>query len=514
MTPRFLQRPIVLALLPLLAACAAPRPVQEVPPLPPTPAVSAPEPPPSPPADRSIVYKGTGVVVRGEQPGGALPPSPPPPRGPAGGPVVLNFEGADLREVVRNILGDILNASYTIDPNVGGQVTIRTTGGIPRDALPATLETLLRMNGATMVYEGNLWKILPQSAAIRGNVTPQLGNSSRALPAGFSVQIVPLKYVGAAEMAKLLEPFAKDAQAVRPDITRNLLILSGTELELRHLRETIDTFDIDWMAGMSAGIFTLQNADVKSVAQEIDKVIGDKNAGPFAGVLRIIPIERMNALLIISPNAEYIEQAKKWIERLDSGSGEGARFYVYNVQNQRAERIAPLLQQAFTGRSTQTTTQSQPTLAPGTPAGTIVSPPSFTPQPIITPNTPQAAQAAAAPAAAAAAAGSVAAARAIGGEGAGVVRNIQVVADKDQNTILIVATPSEFSIIEQALKKLDVPSRQVMIDVTIAEVKLTDQLTFGVDWVFKGGAPSGRGSGGNFNANTGFNPAVPLPTTT
>src|SRR6185437_8919270 len=132
---------------------------------------------------------------------------------------------------------------------------------------------------------------------------------------------------------------------------------------------------------------------------------------------RIVPIERMNALLIISPNAEYIEQAKKWIERLDSGSGEGARFYVYNVQNQRAEHVAPLLQQAFTGHSTQPTSQAQPTLAPGTPAGTIVSPPSFTPQPIITPNTPQAAQAAAAPAAAAAAAGSVAAARAIGGEG-------------------------------------------------------------------------------------------------
>ena len=85
-----------------------------------------------------------------------------------------------------------------------------------------------------------------------------------------------------------------------------------------------------------------------------------------------------------------------------------------------------------------------------------------------------------------------------GADGVGVVRNIQVVADKDQNTVLIVATPSEYSIIEQALKKLDVPSRQVMIEVTIAEVKLTDTLTFGVDWIFKGGAPSGRGSGGLF----------------
>jgi general secretion pathway protein D len=509
------------ALLPLLAACAAQPPVSDA--VAPAPvsdvkkgyelAEAARASARGPEAERSQLYKGSGVIVRGQDAGGAPPPGPPPPPR-TGGPVVLNFEGADLREVVRNILGDILNQPYTIDPNVGGQVTIRTSSGIQRDALPATLETLLRMNGATMVYEGNLWKIIPQNAAVRGNVTPQLGNSTRALPPGFSVQIVPLKYVGVRDMLRILEPFAKDAQAVRPDELRNLLILSGTETELRHLTETIDMFDIDWMSGMSAGVFTLQNSDVKTVVQELDKVIGDRNTSPFTGILRIIPIERMNALLVISPNPAYIEQAKKWIERLDAGTGEGTRFYVYNLQNQRAERVGPLLQQAFTGQSTQPSGPAAPSVAPGTPAGQIVSPPSFQTQPIVQPNTPQANAAPAAAAALGAVVGAAAGARAIGGEGAGVVRNIQVVADKDQNTVLIVATPSEFAIIEQALKKLDVPSRQVMIEVTIAEVKLTDQLTFGVDWIFKGGAPSGRGSGGNFNrpGQVAFNPAVPLPT--
>ena len=364
-----------------------------------------------------------------------------------------------------------------------------------------------------MVWEGNLWKVVPQTAATRGNVTPQLGNSTRALPAGYSVQIVPLKYVGVRDMLRILEPFAKDAQAVRADEVRNLLILSGTEPELRHLLETIDMFDIDWMSGMSAGVFTLQNADVKSVSQELDKVIGNRDTSPFTGILRIIPIERMNALLVISPNPAYIDQAKKWIERLDSGSGEGTRFYVYNLQNQRAERVGPLLQQAFTGHTTQTTSAGPPTLAPGTPAGQIVSPPSFQTQPTVVPNTPAASAAPAAAAAAGAAVGAAAGARAVGAEGVGVVRNIQVVADKDQNTVLIVATPSEYSIIEQALKKLDVASRQVMIEVTIAEVKLTDTLSFGVDWIFRGAAPSGRGSGGLFQSG-GFNPApvVPVPT--
>lgn len=472
------------------------------------------------------IFRGTGVVVRGQSPGGGLPSAPPREAGP-GGPVTLNFEGADLREVVRNILGDILHQSYEIDPNVGGTVTVRTSSGIPRDALPSTLEMLLRSNGATMVRDGPVWKIVPAASAVRGNVTPQLGNTSRALPQGYSVQIVPLHYIGAAEMAKILEPFAKDAQAVRPDISRNLLILSGTEQELRHLLETIDTFDIDWMKGMSAGIFVLHNADVKTVGQELDKVLGDAKTSVLAGVLRIVPIERMNALLVISPNQQYVDEAQKWIERLDSGSGEGVRFYVYNLQNQRAEHIAPLLQQAFTGKSTAPAAASAPTLAPGTPAGTIVSPPAFQAQPTIAPNQP------ASPASnfgggagggggsnAGEAAASVAAGRgantvrALAGEGGGigVVRNVQVVADKDQNTLLIVATPAEYSVIEQALKKLDVPSRQVMIEVTVAQVTLSDNLQFGVDWLFKGGAPSGRGSGGNFNSNAGFNPAVTLPT--
>ncbi len=300
--------------------------------------------------DKVRIYKGTGVVVKGQQPGGGMPAGAPVQA--TGGGVVLNFEGADLREVVRNILGDILNESYTIDPAVGGQVTIRTSSGIPREALTATLETLLRMNGATMVKEEGLFKIVPTAAAVRGNVTPQLGNMQRSLPPGFSVQIVPLRYAGVREMMRILEPFAKDAAAVRPDDLRNLLILAGGERELRHLRETIEIFDVDWMAGMSVGLFTLQNADVKAVTQELDKAMGDRATSPLTGILRIIPLERLNALLIVTPQPAYLDEAKKWIDRLDQpGYGEGPRFYVFSLQNQRAEKLAPLLTQAFTGRA-------------------------------------------------------------------------------------------------------------------------------------------------------------------
>ncbi len=440
--------------------------------------------------ERARIYKGTGVVVKGQMPGGGLPPG----QGvqpAAGGGVVLNFEGADLREVVRNVLGDILGESYTIDAAVGGQVTIRTSAGISREALPATLEMMLRMNGATMIKEAGVYKIVPSAAAVRGNVTPQLGTSNRALPAGFSVQIVPLRYVGVREMLRILEPFAKDAQAVRADDLRNLIVLAGTELELRHLLQTIEMFDIDWMAGMSAGVFTLQNADVKSVMQEFEKLVGTPQTSPFGGILRVVPIERMNALLVVTPNPQYLEEAKKWIERLDRGGvGEGPRLYVYHMQNSRAEKVAPLLQQAFTGRAAPPTGPPQPSIQPGTPPGTIVSPPAFQPQPggIVTPPPAQVTITPPTP--------PTPAPR----EGTGIVRNLQAVADKDNNTIIVVATPVEYFIIEGALKRLDTPQRQVVIELTIAEVTLNDNLQFGVDFLFRDAAPSGRGFGGNVNA--------------
>ena len=158
---------------------------------------------------------------------------------------------------------------------------------------------------------------------------------------------------------------------MRPDELRNLLILSGTERELKHLIDTIDMFDVDWMAGMSVG--PVHAAERRREVGRPGARQGDRRPqpSPLAGILRIIPIERMNALLVITPQPAYLDEAKKWIERLDQGGGgDGPRFYVYNLQNQRAEKLGPLLQQAFTGRArSRPRRRPRRRVAPGTPAG-------------------------------------------------------------------------------------------------------------------------------------------------
>ncbi|KAB2839710.1 MAG: type II secretion system protein GspD, partial [Burkholderiales bacterium] len=325
-------------------------------------------------SDRSRIYKGSGNLVASPQKDLSAAPASP---GPAED-VSLNFEAADIREVVKNILTDILNEGYMFDPGVNGTVTLRSTKPIPRSALLATLETVLRMNGAALVKEAGVFKIVPAANAQRGSLTPQLGGSGKPLPQGFSVRLVPLSYVGVREMARILDPFVKDAATMRVDDLRNMIILFGTEREHQHLLNTIEMFDVDWMSGMSVGLFTLQSADVKAVNGEIEKIMGDKTAGPLAGILRVMPIERLNALLVITPQPRYLEQIKLWVERLDKGGDSGGtRLFVYNVQNGRADKLAPLLTQAFTGRA-PAAAATPPSLAPGQTPATIASTPQGT----------------------------------------------------------------------------------------------------------------------------------------
>ncbi len=442
--------------------------------------------PPAPPASESALkatdrtpdkprtFPGTGNFVRNK-------PAQPDPR--SAEEVSLNFEATEIRQVAATILSDMLGESFTVHPQVQGTVSLRTVRPIARKDLIATLEMLLRQNGAALVKEDALYKIVPVSIAARGSISPQLGGTGAALRPGYSVLIVPVKFVGAKEMARLIEPFAVDQAAIKVDEVRNLLVLQGTQRELRHLIDTVDTFDVDFLAGMSVGIFPLQGADVKTLVAELDKVFGPAAQGPLAGIVRVIPVERLNALLIVTTQPHYLKIAETWIERLDrmGGAAGGTRLWVYPVQNGKAENLASLLSDIFSGKTSST--PPPPSLAPGmrpttiaTSTGTVPTAGQVTPPATTTP------------------------AQSPGrtsfeGDGTTVSKDVRVIADKDNNALVILASPTDYDKIESAIKKLDVVPRQVLIEVLIAEVTLTDDLEYGIDWFIN--ARSGLSMGGS-----------------
>ena len=422
-----------------------------------------PAPAPAVPTAEARIFPGSGNFVRQ---GPIAPPVPPGPE-----EASLNFESLDVREVAKVILGDYLKQSYTVHPGVTGSVTFRTVRPISmRDLLP-TLEMLLRQNNASVVLEEGIYKILPLTA-VRGSVSPQLGGSPRPIPAGFSVLVVPLKYVGAREMQRLLEPFAAD-NTIRIDEVRNLVIVAGSQRELRHLVDTIDLFDVDWLAGYSIGLFPIKSADVKALVGDLDRIFGAAAQSPLAGVVRVIPIERMNAVLVVTTQARYLEMAKTWVDRIDQagGVGGGNRIFVYQVRNSKAENLAQLIGDLFASRRTTTTT---PTLAPGSRPAEIRTAPFGQPQPPAAQTTTTTATPAAG-----------AATFQMGGVGNS-TSEVRVIADKDTNSLLIVAAQADYEVVLDALKKLDVVRRQVLVEVLLAEVTLTDGLEFGIDWFISG----------------------------
>lgn len=369
---------------------------------------------------------------------------------PETGEVTLNFQNAPISEVVHSILGDILGANYTIDTGVEGSVSMRTTRPVSRDALIPILDNLLRMNEAAVLKSHNMFEIVRMGDGIPAALTPTTRLSSDR---GYQVLIVPLSYIGAKEMAKILEPVKSSKSVVQVDEYRNLLILAGTHSELFNLRDTISIFDVDQLAGMSVGIFRMQNVEAATILDELEKIFGDTAAGPLAGVVRFTILDRLNALMVITPQKKYLADVETWITSLDQAENpHGVNMYVYYVQNGKAEKIAELLTQMFEEKR-RVASVTKSTMAAAQPSD-------------------------------------------ISGEGAGLRENVRVskietgevsiLAYAETNALLISASPTDYLEVEKAVQKLDVLPMQVLIEASIVEVTLGDNLEYGLQWFFTG----------------------------
>lgn len=414
----------------------------------------------------------------------------------AGG-VTLNFENTSLLEVVKVVLGDLLGRSYTIDPAVQGTVTMHSSTPIAREALLPTLEMLLRMNNATVVDDGGLVRILTRDRAVQGHLLPQLGDSSAPLPRGHSVRVVPLAFIAAREMREILEPLADPGNLVRVDTHRNLLILAGGRRELEQLLHTIEVFDVDWMAGMSAALFRPDFVPAATLAEELEKVLGLEAEGPLEGLVRFVVIERLNGLLVLTPRREYLARVGQWVKRLDhAGGGHGERLFVYHVQNGKAVELAEVLTQVFQAEPDTRDQSPAPEIAPGLTPVQITSARAAVATPSPGAGAAVASEQGGATAPDVPGVASRAGAVPVAGDGVALSEGarVRIIADEVNNALLIMARQDQYKQVEAALRQLDIAPLQVLIEATIAEVRLEDQLRQGMEWFLKNSLGSKSGS--------------------
>ena len=392
-----------------------------------------------------------------------------------GDAVMLNFEQAPLADVMHSILGDTLGLDYVIDRPVKGEITIRTRSPIPRDELLPILESLLLSNDVVMMRGPNDRFFVSGPDKIRST----LPGYQSSISGGFTNLIVPLQYIGADEMAEILRPVASDRAFVRIDAARNLLILAGTSLQLEGWLDIIATFDIDQLAGMSVGIFPLDNATVEALFQELEHILGSASGGegaPIGKMVRVMPVERLNSILVVSPRQHYVDQVGDWITKLDSAGDPATEptLHVYEVRNGNAANLASLLSIIYGGGG-----------------GVSAQRPSG-----VAPGLTDAQSGGGATGGFGGAGSAQQPRRSQGGGSLDLGEGVRVVSDDYNNSLLVYAAPQEYRRIESILNKLDVVATQVLIEASIVEVTLIDELEYGLEWAFSnnlGGGDTGSG---------------------
>jgi general secretion pathway protein D len=339
------------------------------------------------------------------------------------------------------------------------------------------------------VQTGDLFKVVPIDQALTAGAMPGVRPLPNAGMPGFGVQVVPLRFISATELGPLLEPFTPPGGTIGVDQNRNLLLLAGSADQLASLRDLVSIFDVDWMRGMSFGLFPLDNASAPELAAELDQVFGGTEAGPLAGVVRVVPIERLNAVLVVSSQPSYLEEAETWVARLDRTSdAEEPQIYVYPVQNARASNLAEVLSGIFGAEAA--TVSGASLLAPGREAVEMQS--EFELGSTGEQTSSEEAEAAVGaelPSRVPSTASSLSPPSTAFGldEEEGGQPATRIIADDSTNSLVISALPADYRKIRDAVERLDTLPLQVMIEATIAEVTLSDQLRYGVEWFFRAG---------------------------
>jgi general secretion pathway protein D len=357
----------------------------------------------------------------------------------------LNLMNVPIRDAAKNILGDTLGLNYFVDDNVNGTITVQTSAPVSKDALTDIFESALLVAGAAIVERDGVFQIVPADFALEGTPPVSVPGATSGRP-GIKVQVIELRHISAGEMNNILEPISRAGSILRIDEKRNLMIIAGTSADLAAIREAISVFDVDWMRGMSVALYPLEASQPEEIAKELDEIFS--GGGEKTKVIRFIPNERLKAILVITSNPSYLTRARNWIQKLDvQARYNEEQLFVYHIQNRPAKELADILRKVLLQEH-------------GYASADAVSP-ELTPIEVASEGR-----------------GNVAGGEAI---------NRMVVADVENNALLISSTPAEYERIRHILSELDILPTQVLLEAVIAEVTLNDELKLGLRWFFEEG---------------------------
>jgi general secretion pathway protein D len=395
----------------------------------------------------------------------------------------LNFENTPVSTVAKVILGDILGLSYVIDPRAQGTISLSSGRPIAKKDLLLVLESALHANNLIMVRNSTGYHIAPANEGIVGGV--DRAGAGAGVEPGYGMTVIPVQYVSAQTLARLMEGFAAKPGAIRTDLAANMLVVLGSAAERQAAVDTVRNFDVDWLQGQSVGIYPVHNSAPEPLVGELEKIMDSGESGLGHNLVKFQVVARQNAVMVVASKPELLKTAATWIARLDASATANTGVKVYRVKYGEAKQLAALLSNMFLSSSGGGLESAANQIAPSSGATTLTAVDRLTGGGA----KPEAPAAGAAPAANDAALAATAQANSNGltrtrsdSGDASMLPGVRITPDIVNNAILIYADEDNYRIIERALVQLDRPKLQVAIDVTIAEVTLNDDLAYGVQF--------------------------------
>jgi general secretion pathway protein D len=427
--------------------------------------------------------------------------------------VSLHLENANMLQVI-GIIAAELKMNYIVDPNVRGAVNINTLGDLRQEDLLPLLQAILRANGATAVQSGSFWRIVQSKETQRIPIAISQEADAAKLPADDRVimNIVPLHFVTAADMSKILSVYLSEIGQIVTHEPGNILMITDTSRSMKRLMELMNVFDTDALAKQRIRVFPVENARATDLVKDLTQIFSAYALSEKSTAVRFIPIERLNSILVVSGNPNIYPEVQQWLGKLDQSVRKiGIQNFVYKVENGQAENLANLLSSLYGGGRLTTrvggagvgsgATGGAPGGAfggaggGGSPGGAIS----------LGGAAATAGGALAAPAGMATMPGAEVSSGeiSVAASGGALQAPVRIVPDLINNALLIQATPQDYETIRETLKQLDIIPRQVLIEAKVYEVDLSGALAFGVEAFLQQRSQANRSLLGQFSTAGG-----------
>ena len=362
--------------------------------------------------------------------------------------IILNFDNAELKDVI-NTVSSITNTNFILSPGVDARITIHSAKKIPISEVMNVFESVLEVNGISLVKSGDFFKVVQGAAAKQKPTEVRKSNNVNDIPDVDRpvTQIIQVKYVPVSEVTTVLTPLLSPFGSMIPNARNNLLIINDLSSSLIRILHVLNEIDVDAFKNTRLYFFKPKYSDVITLTNELTEVLNALNLTKEG--IALVPIERINSLVVFSGSPTLLKTVTGWIKKLDEEVMSGQNIFVHPIQNVKAENIADILGSLY---QTDVKTQKRAT----TQESKTVAATKKTKIPRVAP-------------------------RKKPSNNSGSSR-VEIITFEPTNSLIILAPPGVYREMVELIKKIDVYPRSVLIEAIIAEVLITSGEEHGIQW--------------------------------